>query len=271
MRAFVLAFLPLALLAATACAKGGASAGRKDYCRLETFEGSRFAVCDNEGGDMLLFAAAPGERPLRSFADVATKIDLRRVAFAMNAGMFDDDGRPIGLAATAGNDVHKLNLRKGGGNFHLLPNGVFMITCGGRPAIYRSDANPMFRCAPRLSTQSGPMLVIDGKLHPKLDRDGPSRNIRNGVGVTKDGKALFVISRDAVSFGKLARFFRDRLHTPDALYLDGVVSSLWDPAAGRQDAHAPLGPIIVALKPVAQNPAPAATRGRPATRPAARP
>jgi uncharacterized protein YigE (DUF2233 family) len=92
------------------------------------------------------------------------------------------------------------------------------------------------------------MLVIGGKLHPKFDPDGPSRYIRNGVGVTKDGKPLFVISDDPVSFGKFARFFRDGLRTPNALYFDGAVSSLWDPAAGRQDAHKPLGPIIVALK-----------------------
>ena len=271
MRALVLAFLPVALLAATACAKGGSASGRKDYCRTEAFEGSRFTVCDNEGGELRLFAAAPSQAPLRSFAAVATQVDPKQVAFAMNAGMFDDHGRPIGLAAIRGVAAHAINTRDGGGNFHLKPNGVFMITCGGRPAIFQSDMIPEFRCAPRLSTQSGPMLVINGKLHPRIDRDGPSRNIRNGVGVTADGKALFVISEDEVSFGKLARFFRDRLHTPDALYFDGVVSSLWDPAAGRRDARAELGPIIVALKPAAPNRDPAGKRGTPAARRVAQP
>jgi uncharacterized protein YigE (DUF2233 family) len=271
MRALFLAFLPLALLSATACAKGGAASGRKDYCRVAVFEGSRFTVCDNQGGEMLLFAAGKGEQPLRSFAEVSKRIDPQRVAFAMNAGMFDDHGRPIGLAEIAGKQAHKVNTNSGPGNFHLLPNGVFMILCGGRAAIFQSDMIPEFRCAPRLSTQSGPMLVINGKLHPKFDRDGQSRNIRNGVGVTTDGKALFVISEDEVSFGKLARFFRDALHTPDALYFDGVVSSLWDPGAGRRDADAELGPIIVALKPAAPNRDPAAKRGTPAARPGARP
>ena len=59
---------------------------------------------------------------------------------------------------------------------------------------------------------------------------------------------MFVISNEVVSFGKLARFFRDGLHARNALYFDGSVSSLWDPAAGRQDAGVPLGPIIIALK-----------------------
>ena len=166
----------------------------------------------------------------------------------MNAGMFDTAGRPIGMTTVNGMPVHKINRRDGYGNFHLKPNGVFMITCGGSAEIFRSDAIPQFRCAPQLSTQSGPMLVIEGKLHPKLEPDGTSRNIRNGVGV-RGGKALFVISQDPVSLGKFARFFRDRLKTPNALYFDGSVSSLWDPANGRQDSRSPLGPIIVAFKP----------------------
>ena len=60
--------------------------------------------------------------------------------------------------------------------------------------------------------------------------------------------AFFVISDDAVSFGKLARFFRDGLHCPNALFLDGSVSSLWDPAAERQDAYSELGPMVLVLK-----------------------
>ena len=197
---------------------------------------------------MLLFAASSKELPLRSFADVARKMDVNQVAFAMNAGMFDEDGRPIGSTIVKGKEVKALNLRDGPGNFHLKPNGVFIVTGGGTAMIARSDAIPEFRMAPQLQTQSGPMLVIAGKLHPKLDHDGSSRLIRNGVG-TRDGKALFVISEDPVSLGKFARFFRDALKKPDALYFDGSVSSLWDPANGRQDSLSPLGPMIVVLKP----------------------
>ena len=229
---------------------------QQSYCREQTFEGSPFTVCDNQGGDLALLAAGRNQRPLRSFAEVAQQVDAKRVAFAMNAGMFDEEGRPIGLAAPTHGGGHPINLKDGPGNFHMKPNGVFMVTCGGSPAIFASDSIPQFRCAPRLSTQSGPMLVIDGKLHPKIEHDGRSRFIRNGVGVTSDRKALFVISGEPVSFGKLARFFRDELKTPDALYFDGVVSSLWDPANYRMDSHAPLGPIVVAFKPAASAPGP---------------
>ena len=43
----------------------------------------------------------------------------------------------------------------------------------------------------------------------------------------------------------LARLFRDGLGCPDALFLDGSVSSLWDPGAGRMDPHPALGPMLV--------------------------
>jgi prepilin-type processing-associated H-X9-DG protein len=54
-----------------------------------------------------------------------------------------------------------------------------------------------------------------------------------------------VISEAPVSFGKLARYFRERLETPNALFLDGSVSQLWDPARGRMDSGPELGPLIV--------------------------
>jgi uncharacterized protein YigE (DUF2233 family) len=219
------------------------------------FEGDQFTVCDAKGADLRLFAAGPNEQPLRSFADIGRKIAPERVAFAMNAGMFDEAGRPIGLAVADGSRKHTINLRKGGGNFHLMPNGVFLVRGDGRARVVESGS---YAKAPkekvRLATQSGPMLVIDGKLHPAFEPNGQSRLMRNGVGVTMDGRARFVLTGDPVSFGKMARFFRDALKTPNALYFDGSVSSLWDPANGRQDAHVPLGPIIVAVKPAASAP-----------------
>ena len=223
------------------------------------FEGSRFTVCDNEGGRLQLFAAAPDKQPVRSFAELAGTIDPSKVAFAMNAGMFDENGRPIGLAIVGPDQpVHRINLRDGPGNFHMKPNGVFEVDATGKAFVFESRPMPMELVpAPSvaLATQSGPLLLKHGKLHPKIEPDGQSRLIRNGVGV-RDGHALFVISDDPVSFGKLARFFRDGLKTPDALYFDGSVSSLWDPADGRQDSHSPLGPIIVAFKPAESKPGP---------------
>jgi prepilin-type processing-associated H-X9-DG protein len=165
----------------------------------------------------------------------------------MNAGMFDEEGRAIGLLIEGGKQQHPINLRKGGGNFHLLPNGVFLVRKDGSAAIVASQAfQPANDIA--FATQSGPMLVIDGKLHPKFDADGTSRYVRNGVGVGPDGTAMFVISNDMVSFGKFARLFRDELKTGNALYFDGSVSSLWDPTSGRMDSFVPIGPMVVVFK-----------------------
>ena len=162
----------------------------------------------------------------------------------MNAGMFGKDHAPIGLTIIDGKQVHAINRRNGFGNFHLMPNGVFLLRNDGRGEVVTSD-----RFTPaediRVATQSGPMLLIDGKLHPKIDEDGPSHYIRNAVGIAPDGSPAFVISDDAVSFGKIARFMRDDLHMKDALFLDGSVSSLWDPAGERMDNFTDLGPILV--------------------------
>jgi len=249
------------LLLLAACSRGDAAAeAPASACRQQAFEGSRFIVCDPGKGALRLVAAARNETPVRSFAELAARIGPARVAFAMNAGMYDEAGRPIGLAIADGRQVRAINRRKGGGNFHLMPNGVFQLREGGSAEVVTSD-----KWAPsptiRLATQSGPMLVIAGRLHPKFAPDGSSRHIRNGVGVTAAGKALFVISQDPVSLGKFGRFFRDRLNTPNALFFDGAVSSLWDPANGRQDSHSPLGPIIVALRPP-KPPASASAPGR---------
>ena len=127
------------------------------------------------------------------------------------------------------------------------PNGVFFGT-GGKWRVLSTEAfYASVSDRPEFGTQSGPMLVIEGKLHPAIQDNGPSRAIRNGVGVDAKGMAHFVIADAPISFGQLARYFRDELKTPNALYLDGQVSALWDPARGRLD-KARNGPIVVVTK-----------------------
>lgn len=244
----------LLLLFLLAACKGEPSAEAKpapvSACRQQPFEGNRFTVCDPGRGRIELVAAAKREPPIRGLADLELQLGRRaqQVAFAMNAGMYGEDGRPIGLAIVEGRQVRAINRRKGGGNFHLMPNGVFQVHRDGRAEVVTSEK---WRPSPaiRIATQSGPMLVIDGKLHPAFVPDGSSRHIRNGVGIAPDGRARFVISEDPVSLGKFGRFFRDSLKCRNALFFDGAVSALWDPANHRRDLTKPLGPIIVAFKP----------------------
>jgi len=190
------------------CSNGPAPVEQpQSSCSQQLFEGSRFTVCDPGKGEIKLFAAGRDEAPVRQLGDLEQLLGSRaeRVAFAMNAGMYDEEGRPIGLAIVDGKQKHAINRNKGGGNFHLMPNGVFQVRKDGRAEIVTSKA---WRPSPtiRFASQSGPMLVIDGKLHPAFEPDGTSRYVRNGVGIAPNGLPLFVISEEPVSFGKFARF-----------------------------------------------------------------
>ncbi|HEX8668522.1 MAG TPA: phosphodiester glycosidase family protein [Allosphingosinicella sp.] len=220
-------------------------------CESRRFEGSPFTICAYRRGEheiRLAWKGADG-RPLRSLAALEQALgpDASRVRFAMNAGMYDEEGAPIGLYVEQGKTLKAVNIRSGPGNFHLLPNGVFAVASDGSVSAARSTALRRLP-PPHWATQSGPMLVIEGKLHPKIDEDGPSRFVRNGVGVKDPRTAFFVISEEGVSFGRMARLFRDVLGCRNALYFDGSVSSLWDRGAGRQDLYSSLGPMVVVLE-----------------------
>ena len=189
------------------------------------------------------------DQPYRSLGALARSMgeEEGNLALAMNGGMFDSEGRPIGYYVEDGMRLTVLNENEGPGNFHLLPNGVFFGETAEGPWRVRETgrfANEVEE-RPRFATQSGPMLVMNGELHPAFDTDGDSRKIRNSVGVDAAGRAHFIISEAPVSFGKLARLYRDVLKVNNALFLDGSVSQIWDPAKPRLDTGASIGPIIL--------------------------
>ncbi len=225
-------------------------APRAAACTQRDFEGAAFTVCRyDRRRDEIALHLDGAEGPLRSFAALETALGpkVRRLRFAMNGGMYDEAGRPIGLYVEDGRERRAINRRRGPGNFHMLPNGVFTVAADGRVAIVPADRyRPASR--PRWATQSGPMLVIDNRLHPAIQDNGPSLHIRNGVGVDSADTAWFVISDEAASFGRLARLFRDVLNCRNALYLDGSVSSLWDRPVGRRDTRSDLGPLIAVFE-----------------------
>jgi uncharacterized protein YigE (DUF2233 family) len=236
------------LMFTTAAASRDDRTARDASCRPIEFEHSRFTLCVARRSTQTLSIVTEGSdnRPVRSFARLAERLRGRPIDFAFNAGMFGADGRPIGLSIVAGVEQTPLNRRSATGNFYMAPNGVFFGDARGWH-LATTEAFAMRRHESlQFATQSGPMLLVGGVFNPHFTADGPSRNRRNGVGLDRDGSALFVISEDPVSFGRFARLFRDHLGCRDALYFDGAVSSLWDPASGRRDAHAALGPLIVA-------------------------
>lgn len=214
-------------------------------CRDTTFEGASYTLCEVAvGEDLRLFHSGP-EGAYGSFrnVDAALGAEGKTLGFAMNAGMYHRDLAPVGLYVEDGVEVAPLVTRAGPGNFGLLPNGVFCI--GKTFRVIESRAFKKERPDCRYATQSGPMLVIGGKLHPKLLPDSDSLYVRNGVGVSEDGeRAVFAISDEAVNFHAFARFFRDALGLKDALYFDGNISRLYAPSLGRHDGGFPMGPIV---------------------------
>lgn len=246
----------VALLSLAACEirqdDGPTAEPAASLCQPVVFEEVRLTVCTAKPGEHRIrtdLAPPSGETPfssLTSLRDSLSPSQRSRTVLAINGGMFDDGGMPIGYYVEDGRRLKMLNRKEGPGNFHLLPNGIFFGQSDSNWQVLSADAFALTVSErPTFATQSGPMLVVDGRLHPAIANDGNSRLLRNAVGVDAHGRAQFVISEEPVSLGKLARFFRDVLGTSNALYLDGNVSQLWDPPNRRLDTGAALGPLIV--------------------------
>ncbi len=236
-------FLALALFASAAPVKAA--------CAEESFEGNNYTICrfDLRQDRLQLFSLDAAGEPYGSFGalEEALRPAGRSLAFAMNAGMYDDNLKPIGLYVENGQTAKKINRRDGPGNFHLKPNGVFYIS-GDRGGVIETEAFIAARVKVDYASQSGPMLVVDGRIHPKFTEDGTSRQRRNGVGASDDHTLVFAISDSYVNFHAFARLFRDHLNCPNALFLDGSISSLHAPELGRSDRFFPLGPIVGLVK-----------------------
>ncbi len=233
---------------ATICAVFWAAQASAVTCEKVTYGQKRYTICEVDAAneDLRLFLKDESGSVLGHFSSVndALASEGKRLAFAMNAGMYHDDRSPVGHYVENGQEQMRVIANPGPGNFGLLPNGVFCIR-EGRADVFETldfvDQSP--DCA--FATQSGPMLVIDGELHPRFLPDSTSRYVRNGVGTSSDGtRAVFAISDDYVTFHEFGSLFRDVLETPNALFLDGNISRMYERASNRSDVGFSLGPIV---------------------------
>lgn len=217
-------------------------------CDRRTVEKNYYIICSAQlpGDTIELHLKDKTGQVLGSFKALQQRVKAagRKLLFAFNAGMYHPDRRPVGLFVSRGRQLAPIQTGRGSGNFSLKPNGVFFVESGRavvrETARYRAENHK-----PRLATQSGPMLVIDNKIHPKFRRDSDSRKIRNGIGVSANGKTVyFALALNLVNFHSFARLFRDHLKTPNALYLDGSISQVYSPQAGRTDTGTHMGPMI---------------------------
>ena len=247
--------LRAALAAALGAALGAAIAAplAAAECRPLEHEGRPYTVCevDPDRDDLRLFHSDATGAPYGHFGTLEAALEDRglRLGPAMNAGMYHPDRAPVGLYVEEGEERMYLVTSEGPGNFGLLPNGVLCLR-PGRAEVIETRAFARRAPACRFATQSGPMLVIDGALHPRFLPGSTSRYIRNGVGTSADGARLVMaISETPVTFHEFGRLFRDALGVEQALYLDGNVSRLHAPGLGRSDFGRPMGPILAVVEP----------------------
>ncbi|SDH48208.1 phosphodiester glycosidase family protein [Chitinophaga filiformis] len=171
----------------------------------------------------------------------------RKLVFATNGGMFKPDQSPVGLFIREQVTETPLDTSSGNGNFYLKPNGVLYITKEGKANICTT---PEFKYNRQIwyATQSGPMLLIDGDIHPAFKKGSVNVNIRNGVGLLPDGRLVFAMSKSDINFYDFADYFK-RLGCKQALYLDGFVSRTYLPAQNWIQTDGNFGVIVGVSEP----------------------
>lgn len=170
----------------------------------------------------------------------------RTLVFAMNGGMYKENNTPLGLYIENGKQLAPINTANAEGNFYLKPNGVFYLTTDNKAFIKRTEDYHSNNSV-RYATQSGPMLVIDGKIHAAFKKGSQNMNIRNGVGILPDNNVLFVMSKEPVNLYDFAMFFKD-MGCKNALYLDGFVSRTYLPEQNWLQTDGNFGVIIGVTK-----------------------
>ncbi len=228
-----------------------AASASEPPCRAITHQDVEFHVCtaDPRRDRIRTYWRGPDGEPYSTLPRLPQAERGGALAFAMNGGMYDPVGAPVGLYVEEGRELKAANQAAGAGNFHLKPNGVFYVA-GASVGVMETGRFLASGIRPDFATQSGPMLLINGRVHPRIRADGTSRKLRNGVGIRDGRTAVFAISERPVTFHAFATLFRDVLGCRDALFLDGgTASSLLAPSLERADGLIPLGPMIGVYRP----------------------
>lgn len=175
------------------------------------------------------------------------KKEGKELVFAMNGGMYLPNLDPQGLYIENGKIIKQLDkTQEAYGNFYLQPNGVFLIEKGNKAKVVQTKDLKLNNDV-LFATQSGPMLVINGDLHPKFNKGSNSLFVRNGVGVLPNGNLLFAISKEKINFYDFATYFKEQ-GCKNALYLDGFVSRMYLPSKNWEQIDGGFGVIIGEVK-----------------------
>jgi len=184
---------------------------------------------DPQKEDLRLFYSDDQGNRLRDFAGLEKYVNSKgeKLLFAANAGMFEPNSKPVGLLLLDGVEQSPINLREGTGNFYMKPNGIFVINDKHEALIVESSTYPTLLSPVVWATQSGPILVHGGDIHPDFNAASQSKKERSGIGVTKEGLIIFALSQTPVTFYDFASLFLNKLKCPNALFLDGDISAFY--------------------------------------------
>jgi uncharacterized protein YigE (DUF2233 family) len=96
-----------------------------------------------------------------------------------------------------------------------------------KATILESSQLSSVKGAIHFATQSGPLLLMNRKIHPAFSKNSLNKLIRNGIGISSAHQVVIAISNAPVTLYEFALLFRDYLKCDNALYLDGVISKMY--------------------------------------------
>ncbi|MEA5260816.1 phosphodiester glycosidase family protein [Arcicella aquatica] len=177
------------------------------------------------------------------------KREGKRLLFATNAGMYMRDGYPQGLFVTNGNEITEVDLKRELRgeflNFYIQPNGIFYISDKNSPIVCTTDEYIKLKCKVNFATQSGPMLISHGVINENFNKESRNVNVRNGVGLLEDGRIIFIISNEPITFYDFSLIFKEKFKCKNALYLDGAISKMYvQDKTSDDELYGNLGPLI---------------------------
>lgn len=201
-------------------------------------------IADPAKEDIRLFWKNENNEKFKSIQALKSWVEKNNqsLVFAMNGGMYTKENAPLGLYVENQKVLGRLNTAMGAGNFYLKPNGVFYITTKNI-AVVCNTIDFVDRKNIKYATQSGPLLLTDGNIHPAFNKASTNLNIRNGVGILPGNKIIFAMSKREVNFYEFASFFK-KSGCKNALYLDGLVSRTYLPSKNWIQTDGNFGVII---------------------------
>lgn len=170
------------------------------------------------------------------------KSNKEQLIFATNGGMYNRDQSPQGLYIEHGKTLANIDtVENGYGNFYMQPNGIFYITNNNEGVVCKTKYFKNINV--KYTTQSGPLLLIEGRIHSKFMEGSKNLNIRNGVGILPNGNLLFAMSKEKINFYDFATYFKSQ-GCKNALYLDGFVSKTYLPEKNWKSIDGKFGVMI---------------------------